>query len=157
MVRVEERDYLKKFCKGNGLDIGCGNFKIAGFGIDRDSSCSPDLIADIADIPLKGNRYDYIVSCHVLEHTVYTIRTLKEWHRLLKTGGTLAIAVPNGEYTNTADLSDSSYGHVQLFSIKTLSNFLEFVGFKVTLSTYFNKKETKDAKGLSIIITAKKC
>ena len=155
MVQAEERNYLKKFAKGNGLDIGCGLNKIAGFGIDNDPTCKPDILADIANIPLMGNKYDYIVSSHVLEHTVHTIRTLKEWHRLLKVGGTLALAVPNGENTNNENLGDSDYGHVQLFSIKTLTNFLEFVGFNVKSSIYFNKKETKE-NGWSIIITAKK-
>ena len=156
MVQPEEREYLKQFARGHGLDIGCGKEKIAGFGIDNDPSCVPDLLADMMNIPLKGNRYDFIIACHVLEHTVHTIQTLKEWHRLLKVGGTLAIAVPNGESVNTEDLGDSLYGHVQLFSSKTLSNFLEFVGFKIIKINYFDKKEAAEHIGPSIIIVAQK-
>ena len=156
MVQQEEREYLKKFAKGRGIDIGCGAERIAGFGIDNDPACNPDVIADMHNIPLKGNKYDFIIACHCLEHTVHTIRCLKEWHRLLKVEGRIAIAVPNGEKVNTENLGDRRYGHVQLFSLKTLSNFLEFVGFKIVKSTYFDKKEAAEHIGQSIIVVAEK-
>lgn len=156
MVQQGERNYIKQFVKGNSLDIGCGKHKIGGFGIDCDKDSDADLICDMSEIPLRDETYDYIISCHCLEHTVHTIKCLKEWYRLLKVGGKLILAVPNGEHTNNTDLGDSSYGHVQLFSEKTLSNFLEFVGFKINKSTYFNKEESTDKTSWSIIIITEK-
>jgi len=156
MVQPEEREYLKQFARGHGLDIGCGKNKIAGFGIDNDPNSDAEVVCDMMDIPLKGNRYDFILASHVLEHTVYTIKTLKEWHRLLNVGGTLAIATPNGEQVDTENLGDSKYGHVQLFSLKTLQNFLEFVGFKIIKATHFDKKESTEQIGPSIMVVAQK-
>ena len=156
MVQQEERDYMKQFAKGHGLDIGCGAKRIAGFGIDNDPACNPDLLAEMDNIPLKGNKYDFILVCHCLEHTVHTIRCLKEWHRLLKVGGKIVIAVTNGEEVNTENLGDSWFGHVQLFSKKTLTNFLEFVGFNIEKSVYFDKECAAEHVGPSIIVVAKK-
>ena len=156
MVEQEEREILKKYAVGTGIDVGCGNNKIGGFGVDIDQSVNPDIICNMWNIPLPGNTQDYIVSSHCLEHTVHTIRTLKEWHRLLIVGGTLALAIPDGECANPVNLGDSNYGHIQLFSIETIKRFLEFVGFKIVSSQYFEKKESAKHIGRSMIIVANK-
>lgn len=45
----------------------------------------------------ESNSVDLIYACHVLEHIShqYTKRTLEEWNRVLKKGGTLRLAVPD--------------------------------------------------------------
>jgi predicted SAM-dependent methyltransferase len=156
MVEQEEREILSKYAVGTGIDVGCGNYKIGDFGVDIDSSVNPDIVCNMWDVPIPGNTQDYIVSCHCLEHTVYTIKTLKEWHRLLKVGGTLAITVPDGENANPINLGDSEYGHVQLFSMETIKGFLKFVGFEVISSTYFEKESSTKPMGRAMIMVAKK-
>jgi len=156
MVEQKERDILEEYAIGEGIDVGCGKNKIGRFGVDKDPSTEPDIICNMWDIPLPGNTQDYITSCHNLEHTVHTIRTLKEWHRLLKVDGRLAIAVPNGEEVNIKNLGDSLYGHLQLFSKKTIQNFLEFVGFKIIECFDFEKENSASHIGSSIIVVAQK-
>ncbi len=48
-------------------------------------------------IPLEDNSVDFILAWHILEHAGLTGRTdmLNDWHRILKPGGKLAIAVPD--------------------------------------------------------------
>ena len=156
MVEQEEREILGEYAIGEGIDVGCGKNKIGNFGVDKDPTTSPDIVCEMWNIPLPGNTQDYIIGCHSLEHTVHTIRTLKEWHRLLRENGTIAIAVPNGEEVNTKNLGDSLYGHVQLFSKKTIQNFLEFVGFKIMDIIPFEKQNSASHIGSSIIVIAQK-
>jgi ubiquinone/menaquinone biosynthesis C-methylase UbiE len=152
MVEQYERDYLSQYAVGIGIDIGCGKHKIGKFGIDLDPNSNANLFCDMLDIPIAGNTQDYLIACHVLEHTPHTIKALKEWHRLLKNGGILALAVPDGEKTNPEDLGDRN--HKQLFSLQTLCNFLQFVGFKIINTTWFKKEETK--VGPSLVVIAQK-
>jgi SAM-dependent methyltransferase len=44
--------------------------------------------------------YDFILSCHMLEHTANPLRALKEWKRVLKDGGSLLLVLPhkNGSF-----------------------------------------------------------
>ncbi len=156
MVEQEERKILSKYAIGTGIDVGCGEYKIGNFGIDIDPSVEPDIVCEMFNIPLPGDTQDYIVSSHCLEHTVYTIRALREWHRLLKIDGTLALAIPDGECANIINIGDSLFGHVQLFSIETIQRFLEFVGFKIVTNGYFEKEESAKHIGRSMIIVAKK-
>lgn len=152
MVQQYERDYLKQYAIGDGIDIGCGNKKIGEYGIDLNKNSNADIVCDMLDIPIAGNTKDYLISCHSLEHTPHTIQALKEWHRLLKVGGILAIAIPNGEKVDTETLGDRE--HKQLFSLNTLCNFLKFVGFKIIKTHWFEKEETK--VGPSLIVIAQK-
>jgi SAM-dependent methyltransferase len=39
--------------------------------------------------------YDFILSCHMLEHTANPLRALKEWKRVLKDGGSLLLVLPH--------------------------------------------------------------
>lgn len=156
MVEQEERDILSKYAIGSGIDVGCGENKIGNFGIDIEPAVGPDIVCNMWNIPLPGDTQDYIVSSHCLEHTVYTIRALREWHRLLKIDGTLALAIPDGENASLLNLGDSSFGHLQLFSIETIKRFLEFVGFEVVKTGYFKKKNSAKNIGRAMIIIAKK-
>lgn len=47
---------------------------------------------------LKTNTYDKVVMSEVAEHLPDDVRGLKEIHRVMKKGGTLALTVPNANY-----------------------------------------------------------
>jgi SAM-dependent methyltransferase len=44
---------------------------------------------------IESEKYDFILSCHSLEHVANPLKALREWHRVLRTNGYLVIAVPN--------------------------------------------------------------
>jgi ubiquinone/menaquinone biosynthesis C-methylase UbiE len=61
-----------------------------------------DWCLDIRDIPIKDNSMDFVFSHHVLEHIGKTdicdednYEALKEWIRILKSGGYLICVVPD--------------------------------------------------------------
>jgi ubiquinone/menaquinone biosynthesis C-methylase UbiE len=52
---------------------------------------------DLLDLALPSDRYDVVTLWHVLEHVAQPRDVAVECHRLLRTGGVLAVAVPNAD------------------------------------------------------------
>jgi len=95
---IERVIYLSQYCIGHGADIGCGRYKCTGaIGVDIDPKVKSDIVASAEKLPFKNCELDYIVSSHCLEHLVDTKKVLKEWDRVLKVGGILAIIVPDSD------------------------------------------------------------
>jgi SAM-dependent methyltransferase len=43
--------------------------------------------------------YDFLLASHILEHVANPVKALKEWHRVLRPGGSLLVLLPNKEHT----------------------------------------------------------
>jgi len=142
-VFIEEDQILKPICKGKGLDIGCGQKKVveSAIGVDLiakgkkgttgsqvDKLSEADIQANADNLPFEDEEMDYIVASHLLEHTLDTMKTLKEWYRVLKKKGKLGIIVPNSEYGRTKQLDPS---HRHDFTISSLTTLVELAGFKI--------------------------
>lgn len=82
------------------LEIGPGLHRILGFETLNVCWCSNvDYVADASKkLPFNANTFDIIYASHILEHTPWyqQPKVLKEWVRVLKTGGAIEIWVPNG-------------------------------------------------------------
>jgi SAM-dependent methyltransferase len=104
-VEVDKcRSRLEKFCRGDGLDIGCGGTNSdARFYLEN--KIVPTAIGvDLARTNLSGNAtklywfvdgcMDYIFSSHLLEHLLHPAKALDEWFRVLKEGGHLVLYLP---------------------------------------------------------------
>jgi len=75
-----------------------------------------DHIGDARDLSrFMDNTFDRVYASHVLEHFDYKdgaiINVLKEWHRVLKTGGKLYISVPNLDNLATILLNKKSLSY----------------------------------------------
>jgi len=57
------------------------------------------ILDGIALDPIPSSSYDFILSSHSLEHIANPIKALKEWLRVIKTGGVLTLILPNPKYT----------------------------------------------------------
>ncbi|MBS3076663.1 methyltransferase domain-containing protein [Candidatus Pacearchaeota archaeon] len=84
----------------NKLNIGCGQKKLDGFiNIDKNSEFNPDICMDASQISnykrFGENTISEIRSEHFLEHTENPEEIMKEWHRILSTGGILKIKLPH--------------------------------------------------------------
>ena len=83
------------------LHLGCGKNNIPGFiHIDVDSYPHIDYQRDIKDLDIfNDNTVDLIYSSHSLEYfdPSEVKYVLKEWHRVLKKGAILRVAVPDFE------------------------------------------------------------
>ena len=53
-----------------------------------------DYVCDIAQLPVEDERYDLILCSQTLEHVMNPIAVLREFHRVLKPGGTVWLTTP---------------------------------------------------------------
>jgi SAM-dependent methyltransferase len=82
-----------KYCRGQGLDLGCGLSKIRSdaIGIDLNHPTA-DMNADARNLDCyPSGHFDYVFSSHLLEEIENTEATLREWLRILKPGGNLVL------------------------------------------------------------------
>ena len=90
---------------GIGLEPGCGQ-AISPFCVGTDyysgdkhpvygGGYYPHVKAIGEVLPFKDRVFDFIVSHHSLEHMKDTEKTLREWLRVLKLGGKIAIVMPD--------------------------------------------------------------
>jgi SAM-dependent methyltransferase len=102
------------------LDVGCGIKKQPGaIGIDRNPASHPDVLVDLDQFPypFADSSFDRITAIHVIEHLSDVIRTMEEFHRLLRPGGTLRIETPH--YTDYSSWCDPTHkNHLNSFSFR---------------------------------------
>jgi SAM-dependent methyltransferase len=96
----------------DGLDLGCGYRKAADWliGVDHHSgewtdtsgakhTAAPDVVSDLRTLPFDDVSMDLVVSIHSLEHFNEPGLILREWARVLRIGGRMAIVVPDWRHT----------------------------------------------------------
>lgn len=85
--------FYERFMSGNGLDIGPGSAEPVlptAIGVDKDYP-----YYDGKNLPFGDESQDYVFASHVLEHIYDPCGAIKEWMRVLRTGGHLVIIVPH--------------------------------------------------------------
>ena len=102
------------------LDVGCGLNKFPGaIGIDRNPRSRADVLADLdhPPYPFRGGSFDEIRAIHVIEHVSDVIRTMEEFHRLLRHGGRVYLETPH--YTDFSSFCDPTHRwHLNSFSLR---------------------------------------
>jgi SAM-dependent methyltransferase len=93
----ERKRFIRSFDPGARLlNLGAG-FRVSppGFlGVDREGYLGIDLRADLCALPFPSDTVDGILCEMVLEHVPDALDAIAEFHRVLKPGGRLYIAVP---------------------------------------------------------------
>lgn len=137
-----ERLAVLPYCsEGKGIDVGCGHRKshpncigvdlvaggdrgehgvVAGQVSQADVQASGDALTMFADGEL-----DFVVARHNLEHYVDVLKTLGEWKRVLKSGGTLAVVLPDDRHVDTIAL-DPTHKHV--FTPDSFRRYMDGIG-----------------------------
>jgi SAM-dependent methyltransferase len=98
--------------KPKTLDVGCGIRKYAGsVGIDINPASAADVICDLDRFPypFADGSFDRLRAIHVIEHLTDVIRTMEEFHRLVKPGGRVRIETPH--YTDYSSFCDPTHKH----------------------------------------------
>ena len=137
------------------LHLGCGKRNFEGW-INVDLADFPHVHhkSSVGDLKMfEDNSADLIYSAHTLEYfdRIEVVPVLKEWHRVLKKGATLRVAVPNFNalvelYLETGNLDvilgplygrmpiksltdDMILYHKTVYDFDTLKSLLENSGF----------------------------
>jgi predicted SAM-dependent methyltransferase len=70
-------------------------------------------IAEATDLSkIKSESYDFVLSCHSLEHVANVINAIHEWHRILKKDGKLVLVLPDKRFTFDHDRPYTTFGHL---------------------------------------------
>lgn len=81
------------------LNLGCHDRVVPGFkGMDIDHYPGVDYVGDVGNLSrFKDGEVSEILASHILEHFPHTktLDVLKEWRRVLKSGGILYVSVPD--------------------------------------------------------------
>ena len=146
--------HYMKYRKGKILDIGSG---LGVFGIDNNSTAlEPNgeavkimkkkginaVCGTGQNIPFPDNIFDTVTCFHVIEHTKDGEKIIKEAHRVLKTGGTFILAVPDWDTFN--DYKDC--GHVRFYSQNMCLKHMLNSGFDVIKTGYGYQLDIKRMK-----------
>lgn len=127
-----EQAFYKEFKKLSNIDYDT---------IDLDSPIAK-IKADICDLPIKDNTYDFILCNHVLEHVLNDKKAIKELYRVLKKGGIGIFQVPIDMKRENTFQDDSitdkkernkifgQYDHVRVYGVDYFTK-LKDAGFKV--------------------------
>jgi SAM-dependent methyltransferase len=102
------------------LDVGCGVRKAPGaIGIDRNPASAADVLCDLDHLPypFADGSFDRLQATHVIEHVSDVIRTMEEFHRLVKPGGRVRVVTPH--YTDFSSFCDPTHRwHLNTFSFR---------------------------------------
>jgi len=83
-------------CNFAGETVWEGRIKEGPYRCEGAHRKGRQYIADAVDLAIfNDHSYDFVLSCHSLEHIANPIRALKEWMRVLKPNGFLVLAIPH--------------------------------------------------------------
>ena len=107
------------------LNFGAGQDIKEGFD-NADINPPSNLLFDFNKFPypIEDNTYDYVYSCHVLEHLKDPRRVLEELYRITKPKGIIEIRVPH----LNSEGAFSVLGHISYFSEHTFEDLVNPIG-----------------------------
>ncbi|MCC7208162.1 MAG: class I SAM-dependent methyltransferase [Anaerolineae bacterium] len=100
MELVNELRPYRQWINGKTLNAGCGkrfvNLGTETIRLDLNPrfASSVDVVADVHRLPFADNTFDTVLSIAVLEHTRFAWEVAREFHRVLRSGGTAIVAIP---------------------------------------------------------------
>lgn len=110
----------KQYCKGVGLDIGCGKWPLPG-ARPIDQLRGDDLMA------LPNGIWDYVFSSHCLEHLQNPVAAIEHWKTRLRRGGTLFLYLPHPDMTYWRP--ENCRKHLHLFRPTDVAQMIASLGF----------------------------
>jgi SAM-dependent methyltransferase len=103
--RRKRANFFAKYCRGAGIDIGCGDDPLKDEAIyslvkyDTSKMDASYIIGDATGIKeFSDEQFDFVYSSHCLEHLQDYRVVLRNWFRILKSGGYLLLLLPHRDY-----------------------------------------------------------
>lgn len=135
-----ERKLAARYARGKGIDVGCGSKKTtpACIGVDLTpkgqygfagsqlfEASQADIVASGDDLPFKDGELDFVIARHNLEHYIDPVKTLQEWRRVLRVGGTLVLIMPDEAHLDTIMLDPT---HYHVYTQESMARLIGAVG-----------------------------
>jgi SAM-dependent methyltransferase len=100
------------------LDVGCGPNKYPGaIGLDQNPETAADVLChlDQGGLPFADNSFDQVRAVHLIEHVADVVKTMEEFHRITRPGGSIYLVTPH--YTDYSSFCDPTHRwHLNSFS-----------------------------------------
>lgn len=90
-TRRQREGFFEKYCRGEGLDIGCGNDPVVSgcSGWDLENGDAQYLLG------VEDESFDFVYSSHCIEHMDDVREAIRNWFRVVRSGGYLIIYGPD--------------------------------------------------------------
>ena len=114
------------------LHLGCGKRRFDGYiNIDLSETSATDLVCNIKKLPFKDNSVELVETYHVIEHMPRHDLpiALKEWHRVLVSGGKLIIEFPDFDETARQYLAGNESRIDNIFGLQRFSGDAHMFGY----------------------------
>ena len=125
------------------LDVGCGINKLPGsLGIDRNARSRADVLCDLDHFPypFRDSSFDGLQAIHVIEHVSDVLKTMVEFHRLVRAGGRVFLATPH--YTDFSSFCDPTHKwHLNSFSFRYFGD--DNAGYGYYSTARFREKKVR--------------
>jgi 2-polyprenyl-3-methyl-5-hydroxy-6-metoxy-1,4-benzoquinol methylase len=120
---------------------------------------------DTQTFPFSSDEFDVVLFLHVIEHLKKPLLALKEIRRVLKPGGTLIIATPNGAVTSIykrlpRGMVIQDTDHFKEYTFNELALLFKHSGFNVSNVAYSNEMVSaslRDIAGLKRLLVQSYC
>jgi glycosyltransferase involved in cell wall biosynthesis len=145
------RERVLSYCKGKGLDLGCGDDKIVldAIGVDLRELMGVDIVGDATKLHMfKDNQFDYVYSSHFLEHLYNPVKALVEWNRVLKNNGYLILYLPHMDH-----YKEYNPEHLQELTQELVLEWLKLAG---NFDTIINEMDVDENRYSFLLIVKKK-
>lgn len=126
------------YCRGRGLDLGCGPNKVWPHAIGVDNytetqlfgiEMKPEVVCDVTKLdPFGSASMDFVFSSHVLEHIEDYQGALKEWWRVVKPSGYLVLYLPDEDEYPKVGEEGANPDHKHNISIQLIVDAMKKVG-----------------------------
>ncbi len=139
---------VRKYLGGKIIDIGCGREKITpeAIGVDfpNERLSASDIWIDLSTPKnlriFRPEYFDVVFSSHCLEDMVDVVGSLKEWWRILKTGGYMILYLPHAEYSPHVGSIGVNPWHKNDFIPENIINIMnEFACYELVSNTSHNE------------------
>jgi predicted SAM-dependent methyltransferase len=144
-----EVESILPFLFGCGVDIGAGGRSIFAddVRVDCDEEREPNIVARGDDLPFEDGKFDYLYSIHSFEHFEDQEKTMREWIRVIRKGGIIAIVHPDLDYT----------GKQKPFAENMDKDPYNFHTFERNHSQFLDYLKANNYFGLKLIATGAAC
>ena len=124
-----------------------------------------DIVASGDDLPIEDESLDFVINSHTVEHFYNPIKAIREWLRVVKSGGYVFMIVPHKERTFDKDrplttieeleerqgkeMDIDTHCHYSVWNTQSFLEMCQNFGFKVI---DYQDTDDKVGNGFTIVI-----